>query len=322
MTGPGTRFACGILWILVTILALTLASSASSYPFQIADAPTPRPLAYASGATVRTIAGGRTLLAHNSAGPAPLFFTRSALNGLVTVDGVDFYQLGDSYSAVVSYKGFDGSGLEGQLSLSRGPAKDPRSSFDSCVGHPITGPEHLGRFSVYYGECDVQMLYGFTWQRRLYFVGTKYYGGLNRGQLAKIVTGLTSVPLLRRQPRLPCVVDSENPPYSVFAFRVRPRQCTEYHHNIPGHATESYMNRIRWHHWGFPRVFGRSNWRYCGMGNCINRPAHLTAFRRRYACGRIVYTRLRMHLPAHRAYRTRLHAYTDVFHLPACGGGL
>lgn len=102
----------------------------------------------------------------------------------------------------------------------------------------------------------------------------------------------------------------------VFRLRYKPRRCVEYVHNIPDHAHEAYLVKIRWHRWAAKRANATATLRYCGMGTCTNRPARLLAYRRRLACGKYVYTRMRMSLPRHAGYSK----LRRVFRLPGCGG--
>jgi hypothetical protein len=142
---------------------------------------------------VSNIDAARTALNVGSRGPVPLFFTDTALAHVPLQVQRVILQTGDAYSATVIYAGFDGSGVRGQLWMDREPTANP-NVFGGCVGDPITEPMTLGRFrNIYLGHCDIDFVYQFDYQNRLYRVASKYYGGLTPKTLAPIVADLTSV---------------------------------------------------------------------------------------------------------------------------------
>jgi hypothetical protein len=76
-----------------------------------------------------------------------------------------------------------------------------------------------------------------------------------------------------------------------YVVRYRPRSCA---HFGPGGTFGGGVNlrRIHWNSWSRPSVTGRA--RECGFHlPCENTRVRLRAYRRRHACGRIVYTRLK-----------------------------
>ncbi len=155
-----------------------------------AIAQTSTPLSHAAE-VLSSIDAARTALNIGSHGPAPLFFTDSALAHVPLHVQSVILQTAEAYSATVFYAGFDNSGLQGQLWMDRGPTAKP-DVFGGCVGDPITGPMTLGRFhNVYLGQCDIDFVYQFDYRNRLYRVASKYYGGLTPKTLAPIVAGLT-----------------------------------------------------------------------------------------------------------------------------------
>jgi hypothetical protein len=73
--------------------------------------------------------------------------------------------------------------------------------------------------------------------------------------------------------------------------KYRPRSCA---HFGPGGAFGGGVNlkRIRWRSWNEPSVRGRA--RECGFHlPCENVRVRIRAYRRRHACGRVVFTRLK-----------------------------
>jgi hypothetical protein len=76
-----------------------------------------------------------------------------------------------------------------------------------------------------------------------------------------------------------------------YVVRYRPRTCA---HFGPGGAFAGgvFLKHIRWHSWNRSSVTGRA--RECGFHlPCENVKVKIRAYRRRHACGRIVYTRLK-----------------------------
>lgn len=76
-----------------------------------------------------------------------------------------------------------------------------------------------------------------------------------------------------------------------YVVRYRPRSCTVLgpHGAFAGGVD---LKRIRWRSWNEPAVRGRA--RECGFHvPCDNVRVRIRAYRRRHACGRVVYTRLR-----------------------------
>jgi hypothetical protein len=76
-----------------------------------------------------------------------------------------------------------------------------------------------------------------------------------------------------------------------YVAKYRPRTCA---HFGPGGAFGGGVNlrRIRWRSWNRPVVRGRA--RECGFSlPCSNIRVRIRAYRRRRACGRVVFTRLK-----------------------------
>jgi hypothetical protein len=76
-----------------------------------------------------------------------------------------------------------------------------------------------------------------------------------------------------------------------YIAKYRPRTCA---HFGPGGAFGGGVNlrRIRWRSWNRPSVRGRA--RECGFHEpCENVRVRIRAYRRRHACGRVVFTRLK-----------------------------
>jgi hypothetical protein len=76
-----------------------------------------------------------------------------------------------------------------------------------------------------------------------------------------------------------------------YVVRYRPRSCAHYgpHGAFAGGVN---LKRIRWRSWNRPSVTGRA--RECGFHlPCENVKVRIRAYRRRHACRRIVFTRLR-----------------------------
>ena len=76
-----------------------------------------------------------------------------------------------------------------------------------------------------------------------------------------------------------------------YVVRYRPRSCA---HFGPGGSFGGGVNlkRIRWRSWNEPSVRGRA--RECGFHlPCENIRVRIRAYRRRRACGRVVFTRLK-----------------------------
>jgi hypothetical protein len=169
------------------------ASSAYSLADGHGGGAAPSRLAHAAQ-TDMTVDQARSELAADGGDVVPLFFSDDALaNAHIVVDSVQL-TTGDQYSATVFYRQFDGGESQGQLWMDRGPAGAPTTSFDSCVGDPMSGPLTLGPFQeVYFGKCDIDFIYRFVSQSRMYTVASKYYGGLTPDTLAGIVAGLTPV---------------------------------------------------------------------------------------------------------------------------------
>ena len=121
--------------------------------------------------------------------------------------------------------------------------------------------------------------------------------------------------------RLPCAeYDTSIGEYGAYVFRLRhkPRRCVEFRGNEPCHCTEAWLTGIKWRGWGSRRTTATATWRYCGMGTCYFRRAHLVASRLRETCGLPVYTSLRMRLPGTRQHGQRLPPTRQRYRLPAC----
>jgi hypothetical protein len=76
-----------------------------------------------------------------------------------------------------------------------------------------------------------------------------------------------------------------------YVVKYRPRSCA---HLGPHGAFAGGVNlkRIRWRSWNEPSVRGRA--RECGFHlPCENTRVRIRAYRRRHACGRVVFTRLK-----------------------------
>jgi hypothetical protein len=85
-------------------------------------------------------------------------------------------------------------------------------------------------------------------------------------------------------------------------FRSHPRECTVYRGGVESHATQVWMQKLRWHRWGGRIARARGRWHYCGMGSCPSGPLKARAYRPVFACGRYAYTRMRIHVIV-RSYR-------------------
>lgn len=104
--------------------------------------------------------------------------------------------------------------------------------------------------------------------------------------------------------------------YSAFSFRSHPSSCKEYRDRSRAHAYEIWMKGLRWRNWGGRRAFAKGHWLYINMGAHVRGAVHLKASHRVFACGRRVYTRLRI-----RSYGTGLstdEVSTHHIHLPRC----
>lgn len=76
-----------------------------------------------------------------------------------------------------------------------------------------------------------------------------------------------------------------------YVVKYRPKSCA---HFGPGGAFGGGVNlkRIHWNSWNRPSVTGRA--RECGFHlPCENTRVRIRAYRRRHACGRVVFTRLK-----------------------------
>jgi len=76
-----------------------------------------------------------------------------------------------------------------------------------------------------------------------------------------------------------------------YVVKYRPKTCAVFG---PGGAFAGGVNlkRIRWRSWNRPSVRGRA--RECGFHlPCENTKVRIRAYRRRHACGRVVFTRLK-----------------------------
>jgi hypothetical protein len=96
-------------------------------------------------------------------------------------------------------------------------------------------------------------------------------------------------------------------------FLSHPRECTEYRGGVESHATQIWMQRLRWHSWGARAAHARGRWHYCGMGSCPSGPLKAKAYRPEFACGRYAYTRLRVHVVVR-----NFHDSTYLLHLRPC----
>jgi hypothetical protein len=76
-----------------------------------------------------------------------------------------------------------------------------------------------------------------------------------------------------------------------YIVKYRPRSCAVFG---PGGISAGGVNlkRIRWRSWNLPSVTGRA--RECGFQlPCDSTRVRIRAYRRRHACGRVVFTRLK-----------------------------
>jgi hypothetical protein len=96
----------------------------------------------------------------------------------------------------------------------------------------------------------------------------------------------------RRHP--PTVIACAHGYFSDWTFKGHPHRCTEYKGRLRDHASQLEMHRIHWHHWGRKQVKGSGIWIYCCMGGVEKGRVKLLAYHRVHACGRRVYTRLRV----------------------------
>jgi hypothetical protein len=79
---------------------------------------------------------------------------------------------------------------------------------------------------------------------------------------------------------------------SAYVVRYRPGKCAVFG---PHGASAGGVNlrRIHWRSWNRPVVRGRA--RECGFDlPCMNIKVRIRAYRRRHACGRVVFTRLKV----------------------------
>ncbi len=80
---------------------------------------------------------------------------------------------------------------------------------------------------------------------------------------------------------------------SGYHFSAHPSRCTEFK-GAHDQAHELQMVGIKWPSWGGTKAHGKGKWRYCCMGGEQRGPATLEASGRVKACGRRVYTKLRV----------------------------
>ena len=98
----------------------------------------------------------------------------------------------------------------------------------------------------------------------------------------------------------------------------RPRRCLEYEKNLPAHSGELDLINIRWRDSGKPISAADGANHFCYTGVCGRRPVRLVATGLTTACGRRLYTKLRVQFPP----SNDLPASMVVITPPACGGAI
>lgn len=127
-------------------------------------------------------------------GDDALFFTADALEAEAgPISRVMLTLYGDGYSALVIYRGRDGTGLNGQVWVTGRRAVIPADEyFSACTekGGRLSGPRRLGEWNASY--CPSSMVFGYTFTSGgwTYGVGSKYYGSLDRAGLGRLVAAL------------------------------------------------------------------------------------------------------------------------------------
>jgi hypothetical protein len=111
------------------------------------------------------------------------------------VDRVDltFGVYGSDFSAVVLYKPLSGS-LTGQVVINRLPDANPSAEEKGCRarGHQVTRV-NIGRYHTYYCPDDITFGYLWRWDRRIYTVDSKYYGGIRPAGLRALISHMSYV---------------------------------------------------------------------------------------------------------------------------------
>jgi hypothetical protein len=61
------------------------------------------------------------------------------------------------------------------------------------IGHRVFRVR-IGRYFTGYGRGDITFYYAWRWQRRIYLISSKYYGGVRPGGLRELIRAMTYVP--------------------------------------------------------------------------------------------------------------------------------
>jgi hypothetical protein len=142
------------------------------------------------------IANARATIAHHIQDPSALFLTAGeARQALGHVDRVDlnFGVYGADFSALVLYRPLSGS-LTGQVIINRLPDGSPSAEEKGCRarGHKVTRVK-IDRYHTYYCADDITFGYLWRWDRRIYTVDSKYYGGVSPAGLRALISHMSFV---------------------------------------------------------------------------------------------------------------------------------